>query len=906
MEFSREERLDSATVSERERSLALALLSADGSAEYAHHFMGWTLQRKDGKLQQRVLVVGQFRLSTLRKARFTAKGRSKLAISKHFPFLQLRKVRCSVDAPTGDANLALTFRLDDGSTYDLAFLTPSAETILEPLVRLARAAQAALPESMAFSLDLHATAPGAAAASSGAAAAAAAGSACPECGWGGEPGASECVRCGAPAVDLRAKPEAFLSSLAALRDKGAARSKGTDHVLFHYLRTCLHGSDGIEGLAAMRLTAAAGADYDDGLGLEVPEARRNPFLSPLHKPYCTVTQAAIALRPGALLDVNAAYGALLRKQNVAVAAKQGNAKRWAGTSVAPLVDDEIGALAEALAHSAHFEGLAADNVVLGDEAAAALLAALFTGDMGAGLISLTLRGAGLGAAALARLPQLLAARRHRLDVLRQAALLPKQGGDAQQLPSAAAHVGELATMRTGNVLKYSVGQEVHNMGAHGISGVIESLVADDAGTGAARDIGPGVIAIRRCGEAPPAAQLALKCVLAHLDLSGNPRLGASTEGSTALVAAVAALSPALRFLSLARCGLSKDCSRQLLGSACLAGCALVRLNLSANAVSSTALGAWLAQNGGSLKELHAAMCGGLQTAKVVDAILGNGSLLADATEISGGGIESLSLSGNDIGAGAGAGAGSAKAVRGASAALAQLCARSAALRWLQLAGMELRNKSLVALLEGMEQNEPAGSDEAHSAQTLLLHDNDFSSPSGASEKAVMRRPWRLLPGCGQMISVLDVSDCRIGVDGMADLAAAAAQCPALTRLRASRNIGAGACGGSSGNAAGRASARLGDALVALIEAEGSALAELELAGDFPAPGRFGTRGPALLLMLEALQNNTALERLDISGNDAGNEAAVFLARTLALNASLTDVSIDGNHTKVRAASVRSP
>lgn len=66
MEFSREERLDSATVSERERSLALALLSADGSAEYAHHFMGWTLQRKDGKLQQRVLVVGQFRLSTRR------------------------------------------------------------------------------------------------------------------------------------------------------------------------------------------------------------------------------------------------------------------------------------------------------------------------------------------------------------------------------------------------------------------------------------------------------------------------------------------------------------------------------------------------------------------------------------------------------------------------------------------------------------------------------------------------------------------------------------------------------------------------------------------------------------------------------------------------------------------------
>ena len=534
-----------------------------------------------------------------------------------------------------------------------------------------------------------------------------------------------------------------------------ARSKGTDHVLFHYLRTCLHGSDGVEGLAAMRLTAAAGAAYDDGLGLEVPEARRNPFLSPLHKPYCTATQAAIALRPGALLDVNAAYGALLRKQNVAVA-EQGNA-RWAGTSVSPLVDDEIGALAGALAHSAHFEGLAADNVVLGDAAAAALLQALFGGDMGAGLISLTLRGAGLGAAALARLPTLLAARRHRLDVLRQAALLllPKQqqkGDDdaqqqQQQLPAAAAaaaaaataHASELITLRTGNVLKYSVGQQVRNMGAHGISGVVESVVPDAAAAGGTDDAAAsgdaplsGVISIRRSAE-EPAAQLALKCSLAHLDLSGNPSLGASSESAAALVAAVAALSPALRFLSLARCGLSKDCSRQLLGSGCLAGCALVRLNLSANAVSSTALGAWLAQNAGSLKELHAAMCGGLQTAKVVDAILSNGSLLADTTEISGGGIESLSLSGNDIGAGgAGAGrAGSAKAVRGASAALAQLCARSAALRWLQLAGMELRNQSLVALLEGMEQNEPAGSDEAHSAQTLLLHDNNFSSPSGA-------------------------------------------------------------------------------------------------------------------------------------------------------------------------------
>jgi len=76
---------------------------------------------------------------------------------------------------------------------------------------------------------------------------------------------------------------------------------------------------------------------------------------------------------------------------------------------------------------------------------------------------------------------------------------------APQLPARqqplSEHKGELATMRTSNVLKYSVGQEVHNMGAHGISGVIESLVAD---TGTS---GPGVIAIRRA--VAPAARTVL-------------------------------------------------------------------------------------------------------------------------------------------------------------------------------------------------------------------------------------------------------------------------------------------------------------------------------------------------------------------------------------------------------------
>ena len=81
--------------------------------------------------------------------------------------------------------------------------------------------------------------------------------------------------------------------------------------------------------------------------------------------------------------------------------------------------------------------------------------------------------------------------------------------------------------------------------------------------------------------------------------------------------------------------------------------------------------------------------------------------------------------------------------------------------------------------------------------------------------------------------------------------------------------GSGGGGGGGGGSAGRAATLLGEALVALVEREDSPLAELELAGDHTAkPGSYAI-GPALLPMLEALQNNEALSRLDISGNDVG-------------------------------------
>lgn len=165
---SREGRLEAGTVTERERELAVQLLSAEnkagqggGSGDYPHSFMGWVVQSK-GKgakatqtQQQRILVVNEYRLTTLKKARFTLKGRSKLEVSKHLPFLQLRSLRSSlVDGDGEEASggssepqqpaFELSFRQDDGSVYELSFLSGSAAAIIEPVLRHARAVQVCL------------------------------------------------------------------------------------------------------------------------------------------------------------------------------------------------------------------------------------------------------------------------------------------------------------------------------------------------------------------------------------------------------------------------------------------------------------------------------------------------------------------------------------------------------------------------------------------------------------------------------------------------------------------------------------------------------------------------------------------------------------------------------------------
>ena len=79
--------------------------------------------------------------------------------------------------------------------------------------------------------------------------------------------------------------------------------------------------------------------------------------------------------------------------------------------------------------------------------------------------------------------------------------LPQQHHQQQQQQQQQQSGGTTVSMRTSNVLKYSVGQHVQNMGAYGASGHIASLVAD-AGAG-----GPGVMTIRRDDTAAAAPVL---------------------------------------------------------------------------------------------------------------------------------------------------------------------------------------------------------------------------------------------------------------------------------------------------------------------------------------------------------------------------------------------------------------
>ena len=79
----RSTRVQEATVSAREQELAKKLLfDSKAQREYVQHFMGWVTQTKGVQQQERILVVGEFRLTTLKKHAGLVKGRSKLSISK--------------------------------------------------------------------------------------------------------------------------------------------------------------------------------------------------------------------------------------------------------------------------------------------------------------------------------------------------------------------------------------------------------------------------------------------------------------------------------------------------------------------------------------------------------------------------------------------------------------------------------------------------------------------------------------------------------------------------------------------------------------------------------------------------------------------------------------------------------
>ena len=137
---TRTERLEAATVSDREAELATKLLSdATTQGTYKHSFMGWVTQLKGAQSQQRILVVGPYRLTTIKKHAGIVKGRSKLSISKHFPFLNLRVMTTAVD-DAGLSSMHCSFRQDNGSAYalSLAWTADVAGQIIDPIVRSAR------------------------------------------------------------------------------------------------------------------------------------------------------------------------------------------------------------------------------------------------------------------------------------------------------------------------------------------------------------------------------------------------------------------------------------------------------------------------------------------------------------------------------------------------------------------------------------------------------------------------------------------------------------------------------------------------------------------------------------------------------------------------------------------------
>eukprot|EP00937_MAST-01D_sp_MAST-1D-sp2_P003826 g3826.t1 len=197
--------------------------------------------------------------------------------------------------------------------------------------------------------------------------------------------------------------------------------------------------------------------------------------------------------------------------------------------------------------------------------------------------------------------------------------------------------------------------------------------------------------------------------------------------------------------------------------------------------------------------------------------------------------------------------------------------------------MGLRNHDLGLLLEELPQEAPEQSGAGAGAKgiALLLRLNNFSSGK--------RRPWHHL--AGGPVTELDVSDCMMGATGVTDLVSAIRASDTVRVLRLSRNVLARGARGAKQ----RLARALGD-----LASGNSVLRELEIRGDAGSKrgsGAYALHG-ALLPLLEELQNNTSLTKLDITGNAIGNNGALFLAKTLGVNTALSDLAFDCNGTQL--------
>lgn len=132
------------------------------------------------------------------------------------------------------------------------------------------------------------------------------------------------------------------------------------------------------------------------------------------------------------------------------------------------------------------------------------------------------------------------------------------------------------------------------------------------------------------------------------------------------------------------------------------------------------------------------------------------------------------------------------------------------------------------------------------------------------------------------IRALDVSDCHLGLDGLAAVVQFACRLGRLETLAASRNVPRRLA------RFGRGPANLRDALAILVKT--STVTRLFLDGD----ERAALGGPVLQPMLEALALTRTLRVLSVAGNDLGEPALMALAAACKTNRGLVALHVDRN------------